>query len=43
MTTDSSQDRSKDKLIKDFLLSLKVSFKNANIYNMDHPAFIRSV
>lgn len=36
-------DQSRDKILKDFLLSLKVSFKNATIYNMDHPAFVRSV
>ncbi len=38
-----ASDASRDFLIKDFFRSLKVSFKNATIYNMEHPAFIGSV
>lgn len=38
-----SLDASRDFLLRDFLRSLKVSFKNATIYNMEHPAFIGSV
>lgn len=41
--TSPQTDQDRDKILKDFLLSLKVSFKNATIYNMDHPAFVRSV
>ena len=33
----------KDKLINDFLKSLKVTFKTASIYNPDHPAFHQAV
>ena len=38
-----SPDEVRDILLKDFLRSLKVSFKNATIYNMEHPAFVGSV
>lgn len=33
----------RDVLINDFFMSLKVTFKNATIYNMGHPAFVKSV
>jgi hypothetical protein len=33
----------KDKLINDFLRSLKVTFKTGSIYNLDHPAFHQAV
>jgi len=33
----------RDQRLIDFLRNLKVCFKNATIYSMDHPAFIRSV
>ncbi len=33
----------KDKLIKDFLKTLKVAFKMATIYKMEHPAFKKTV
>ena len=42
-TRQQSSDEARDFLLKDFLRSLKVSFKNATIYNMEHPAFIKSV
>ena len=41
--SEATSDASRDFLIKDFFRSLKVSFKNATIYNMEHPAFIGSV
>jgi len=36
-------DVQRDLILKDFLRALKVSFKNASIYNLEHPAFISSV
>jgi hypothetical protein len=36
---DHSEQGEKDKLIRDFLKVLKVAFKMAAIYNLDHPAF----
>ncbi len=30
-------------IINDFFRALKVTFKNATIYNMEHPAFVKSV
>jgi hypothetical protein len=33
----------RDRLIKDFLKSLKVSFKTASFYKLDHPAFHQAV
>ena len=33
----------KDEIIKDFLTTLKVAFKTATIYKMDHPAFQKTV
>jgi len=33
----------KDSLIKDFFTTLKISFKNATIYNPEHPAFQKTV
>jgi len=34
---------SRDDIINDFFRALKVTFKNASIYNMGHPAFVKSV
>jgi len=36
-------DARKELVLKDFLRALKVSFKNASIYHLEHPAFISSV
>lgn len=34
---------SKEEILKDFLNTLKISFKNASMYGIDHPAFSESV
>ena len=34
---------SKEEILKDFLNTLKISFKNASMYGIEHPAFSESV
>ena len=41
--SDSLRDPIRDKVLQDFLRTLKVTFKNATIYNTEHPAFVGSV
>lgn len=41
--SDSHRDPNRDQILQDFLRNLKVSFKNATIYNTEHPAFVGSV
>ena len=41
--SDSHRDPNRDQVLQDFLRTLKVSFKNATIYNTEHPAFVGSV
>lgn len=36
-------DTKREKLYKDLFTSLKIAFKNASIYNMEHPAFVKAV
>jgi hypothetical protein len=43
MIPDPPPEARKDLILKDFLRALKVSFKNASIYNLEHPAFISSI
>ncbi len=43
LNPDPPSDIQRDLVLKDFLRALKVSFKNASIYNLEHPAFISSV
>jgi len=33
----------KEEILKDFLNTLKISFKNASMYGIEHPAFSESV
>ncbi|MGB2907097.1 MAG: hypothetical protein WBB73_08345 [Candidatus Aminicenantaceae bacterium] len=40
---DPPADVQRELVLKDFLRALKISFKNASIYNLEHPAFISSV
>lgn len=41
--SDTQRDPIRDKTLQDFFRTLKVSFKNATIYNTEHPAFVSSV
>jgi hypothetical protein len=43
LKSDQPPDVRRDLVFKDFLRALKVGFKNASIYNLEHPAFISSV
>lgn len=43
LSPDPPADDQRDLILKDFLRALKVCFKNASIYNLEHPAFISSV
>jgi hypothetical protein len=41
--TDEHTAPDREAIINEFFVALKVTFKNATIYNMEHPAFVKSV